>query len=115
MTDYEKIEKVIRYIEASYQEQPSLAKLAKVAGVSEFHFHRLFTRWAGTTPKSFLQYLTAKHAQQLLLESKDLLTTAFEAGLSGPGRLHDLSFSIYRWRSRRCDIQNERALCKSEL
>lgn len=81
-------------MEANYQAQPSLSKLAKVAGVSEFHFHRLFTRWAGTTPKSFLQYLTAKHAKQLLVESKDLLTTAFDAGLSGPGRLHDLMVSV---------------------
>jgi AraC family transcriptional regulator of adaptative response/methylated-DNA-[protein]-cysteine methyltransferase len=94
MTDYEKIEKVIRYLEANYRDQPSLAKLAKIAGASEFHFHRLFTRWAGTSPKSFLQYLTAKHAQRLLLDSKDLLTTAFDAGLSGPGRLHDLMISV---------------------
>jgi AraC family transcriptional regulator of adaptative response/methylated-DNA-[protein]-cysteine methyltransferase len=94
MTDYERIEKVIRYLERHYLEQPSLVKLAGVAGLSEFHFHRLFTRWAGTTPKSFLKYLTANHAKSLLEDSRDLLGAAFDSGLSGPSRLHDLFVSI---------------------
>src|SRR5438309_3001157 len=94
MTDYERIEKVIRYLDRHYQDQPDLATLAKVAGLSEFHFHRLFTRWAGTTPKSFLKYVTAGHAKRLLAESRDLLDVSFEVGLSGPGRLHDLLVSV---------------------
>ncbi len=94
MNDYDRIEKVIKYLEGNFQKQPTLAQLAKLTGLSESHFHRLFTRWAGTTPKSFLQYLTAKHAKQLLLESKDLLTASFDSGLSGPSRLHDLFVSI---------------------
>lgn len=94
MNDYERIERVIKYLEARYLEQPSLERLAKVAGVSEFHFHRLFTRWAGVTPKDFLKFLTAQHAKALLLESRDLLTASLESGLSGPGRLHDLFVTV---------------------
>ncbi len=94
MSDYERIEKVIRWLEKNYASQPSLVELSKVAGVSEFHFQRLFSRWTGTTPKSFVQYLTAKHAKQLLADSKDVLSASLESGLSGPGRLHDLIISI---------------------
>lgn len=94
MTSYERIEKVIRYIEKHRLEQPRLPALAKVAGLSEFHFHRLFSRWAGTTPKSFLKFITNEHAKHLLRSSRDLLTVSFDAGLSGPGRLHDLLVSV---------------------
>ena len=94
MTDYERVEKVIRYLEAHCRQQPRLEKLARVAGLSESHFHRLFSRWAGTTPKAFLKALTAAHAKQLLRESKDLLNVSLEAGLSGPGRLHDLLVTV---------------------
>jgi AraC family transcriptional regulator of adaptative response/methylated-DNA-[protein]-cysteine methyltransferase len=94
MTNYERIEKVIRYIEAHRAEQPRLAELAKVAGLSEHHFHRLFSRWAGTTPKAFLKFLTNAHAKELLRGSQDLLGAALEAGLSGPGRLHDLLVTV---------------------
>lgn len=94
MTDYERIEKVIRYLDRNYRTQPPLKELAKIAGLSEFHFIRLFGRWTGTTPKSFLQFLTAKEAKKLLLESKDLLSTSLDVGLSGPSRLHDLILSI---------------------
>lgn len=90
MSDYERVERVIRYLEKHHLEQPSLAELAKVAGLSESHFHRLFTRWAGTTPKSFLKFLTAGHARSLLARSGDLLNVSLDSGLSGPGRLHDL-------------------------
>jgi AraC family transcriptional regulator, regulatory protein of adaptative response / methylated-DNA-[protein]-cysteine methyltransferase len=93
MTDYDRIEKVLRHLEINYLSQPSLKDLAKIAGVSEFHFQRLFGRWTGTTPKSFVQYLTAKHAKQLLIESKDVLTASLDSGLSGPSRLHDLMIS----------------------
>jgi AraC family transcriptional regulator, regulatory protein of adaptative response / methylated-DNA-[protein]-cysteine methyltransferase len=94
MTDYERIEKVIRYIEKNYLEQPALKSLAKIAGMSEFHFHRLFTRWAGITPKDFVKFLTANHAKELLSQSKDILSTTIESGLSSPGRLHDLIVSV---------------------
>jgi AraC family transcriptional regulator of adaptative response/methylated-DNA-[protein]-cysteine methyltransferase len=90
MTDYERIEKVICYLGKHRKEQPSLAKMAKAAGLSEFHFHRLFRRWAGTSPKAFLAFLTARHAKSLLRQQRSVLHTALEVGLSGPGRLHDL-------------------------
>lgn len=94
MSDYARIEKVIRFLEKNYLEQPSLAKLAKVAGVSEFHFHRMFTKWAGITPKDFTKFLTATHAKTILNESRDLLSASIDSGLSGPGRLHDLFVTV---------------------
>jgi len=94
MTDYERIEKIIRYLNEHYREQPDLRTLANAAGLSEHHFHRLFTRWAGVTPKDFLQYLTAKHAKGLLLRSRSVLDASLESGLSGPGRLHDLLITL---------------------
>jgi AraC family transcriptional regulator of adaptative response/methylated-DNA-[protein]-cysteine methyltransferase len=94
MTTYERIEKVIRYVEARRQEQPSLETLARVAGLSPSRFHRLFAKWAGTTPKDFVKYLTSEHAKSLLARSEDLLTASLESGLSGPGRLHDLFVTV---------------------
>ncbi len=93
-SDYARIERVIRYLDQNFRDQPTLTDLAKVAGLSEFHFHRLFTRWAGTTPKSFLKSLTVEHAKQLLRESRDLLEVSLASGLSGPGRLHDLFVTV---------------------
>jgi AraC family transcriptional regulator of adaptative response/methylated-DNA-[protein]-cysteine methyltransferase len=90
MNDYERIAGVIRYLDKHHAEQPNLAMLAKRAGLSAFHFHRLFSRWAGITPKDFLQCLTLSHAKALLNEGKDVLNAALNAGLSGPSRLHDL-------------------------
>lgn len=80
MNDYERIEKVIRYIDAHYEEQPSLSELAKIAGISEFHFHRLFSRWAGITPKGFLKFITSAHAKTLLKKSRNVLDAALDAG-----------------------------------
>jgi len=94
MSDYDRIEKVIRHLETIRLEQPSLGQLARFAGLSESHFQRLFSRWAGTTPKDFLKALTAEHARRLLRESKDLLSISHEVGLSGSGRLHDLFVTV---------------------
>ena len=88
--EYEKIEKVIRYLVAHHTEQPNLSDLAKVAHLSEFHFHRLFSKWAGITPKTLLKVLTVEHAKKCLEESQDLLSVSHQVGLSGPSRLHDL-------------------------
>lgn len=93
-SDYERVAKVIRFLGENYLEQPDLARLARVAGLSEFHFHRMFSRWAGVTPKDFLKFLTAEHAKRLLAESRDILDASLESGLSGPGRLHDLLVSV---------------------
>jgi AraC family transcriptional regulator, regulatory protein of adaptative response / methylated-DNA-[protein]-cysteine methyltransferase len=94
MTDYERIEKVIRYLKEHYVEQPDLRTLAGIAQVSEFHFHRLFSRWAGVTPKALVKFLTAKHAKALLRESQSVLDASLDSGLSGSGRLHDLLVSV---------------------
>jgi AraC family transcriptional regulator of adaptative response/methylated-DNA-[protein]-cysteine methyltransferase len=88
--DYRRIEQAIHFLENHYAEQPSLGELAASAHLSEYHFQRLFSRWVGISPKRFMQYLTKEHAKQLLQYSGRLLETSFTAGLSGPGRLHDL-------------------------
>ncbi|MBI3778220.1 MAG: methylated-DNA--[protein]-cysteine S-methyltransferase [Gammaproteobacteria bacterium] len=94
-TDYERIERAIRYLEENYRQQPDLKELARDAGLSEFHFQRLFRRWAGISPKRFLQYLTAGHAVRMLRESRSNLEAAHDAGLSGGGRLHDLLVNFH--------------------
>jgi AraC family transcriptional regulator, regulatory protein of adaptative response / methylated-DNA-[protein]-cysteine methyltransferase len=94
MDDYNRIAMVIRYIEKHHTEQPSLEKLASVADLSPSHFHRLFHRWAGVTPKKFLQGLTAEHAKLHLKNASTVLETTIEVGLSSPGRLHDLLVNL---------------------
>ena len=88
--DYDRIEQVIRFIDSSHDQQPSLKEMAQVVNLSEYHFQRLFSRWVGISPKRFMQYLTKERAKQLLDDSDDLLSVSHAAGLSGPGRLHDL-------------------------
>lgn len=90
MNDYDRVARVIRYLDEHQQEQPNLSELADHAGLSSFHFHRLFTRWAGVTPKDFLQCLTLAHAMDALRSGENVLDASLDAGLSGPGRLHDL-------------------------
>ena len=92
--DYDRIEKAIAYLTANHLEQPHLPAIARAAHLSEFHFQKVFTRWAGISPKRFLQFLTLEHAKVQLTSSKALLDAAIESGLSGPGRLHDLFVSI---------------------
>jgi AraC family transcriptional regulator of adaptative response/methylated-DNA-[protein]-cysteine methyltransferase len=88
--DYARVEQAIRYLEAHFRQQPELGELAASAGLSEYHFQRLFTRWVGISPKRFLQYLTKEHAKRLLQKPVDLLEATYASGLSSPGRLHDL-------------------------
>ncbi len=88
--DYRRIEQAIRFLEANYRRQPSLAEVAAEIGLSEYHFQRLFSRWAGISPKRFIQALTIDYARERLAESETVLDAALEVGLSGPGRLHDL-------------------------
>ncbi|MEM6915913.1 MAG: methylated-DNA--[protein]-cysteine S-methyltransferase [Verrucomicrobiota bacterium] len=94
MTDYERIEKIIRYVTEQYQEQPTLEELASLSGWSVSRFHRIFREWAGVTPKQFLKYLTAEEARLRLLASASVLDASIEVGLSGPGRLHDLFVTL---------------------
>lgn len=88
--DYARVEAAIAFLENDFERQPSLGEIAAAAGLSEFHFQRLFSRWVGISPKRFLQFLTKEHARQLIQGSESVLTAAYDAGLSGPGRLHDL-------------------------
>jgi AraC family transcriptional regulator of adaptative response/methylated-DNA-[protein]-cysteine methyltransferase len=84
------IEQAIQYIEANVQRQPELEEIASSVGLSEYHFQRIFTQWAGISPKRFMQFLTKEHAKGLLAESENLLETTHQVGLSSLGRLHDL-------------------------
>jgi len=94
MNDYERIALIIRWLDERHAAQPDLAALAGYAGLSQFHFHRLFAAWAGVTPKDFLQCLTLAHAKALLRAGGNILDAALESGLSGPGRLHDLCVNL---------------------
>ncbi|GAB3506430.1 methylated-DNA--[protein]-cysteine S-methyltransferase [Spirosoma knui] len=91
---YRQIARVIEHLIENFRQQPSLSSLAEQVSLSEFHFQRLFTEWAGVSPKKFLQYLTLEHAKQQLREGLPLAETAYELGLSGTGRLHDLFVTI---------------------
>ncbi|NKB23313.1 MAG: helix-turn-helix domain-containing protein [Kiritimatiellae bacterium] len=93
-SDYYRIEKIIYWIEEHAMAQPRLKDIAEELGISPFHAQRLFKRWAGVTPKQFLQYLTVNFARQLLDESRGVLNVSFDVGLSGPGRLHDQMVSV---------------------
>lgn len=88
--DYDRIEQAIRYLEGHFRDQPELGELAAHVGLSQAHFQRLFQRWAGISPKKFLQCLTIEHAKERLRDSASVLDATFDAGLSSPGRLHDL-------------------------
>lgn len=87
---YTLIDQAIRYIEAHARQQPELKEIASAVGLSEYHFQRIFTRWAGISPKRFMQFLTKEHAKELLDKSENLLDATHQVGLSSLGRLHDL-------------------------
>ena len=94
-TNFNRIAAAIEYIQANYASQPSLEEIAANISLSPHHFQRLFTDWAGVSPKKFLQYITIAHAKKLLQENGlPLFDTAIESGLSGTGRLHDLFIQI---------------------
>jgi len=93
--NYHRIAKAIDYIKSHFKEQPSLDEIAAVVGLSAFHFQRLFSDWAGVSPKKFIQYLSIEHAKQCLKNNHaTLLDAAYETGLSGTSRLHDLFINI---------------------
>jgi AraC family transcriptional regulator of adaptative response/methylated-DNA-[protein]-cysteine methyltransferase len=88
--DYDVVRRAIAHIRGNWRSQPEIDTIANAAGVSATDLHHLFRRWCGLTPKAFLQALTLSHARDLLRASASVLDTAYEVGLSGPGRLHDL-------------------------
>ena len=88
--DYQRIEQAIRYIEQNFQRQPTLKEIAEEVNLSEFHFDRMFTKWAGTSPQRFMRFLTKEYAKNILKETKDLLDTTVLMGFSSSSRLHDL-------------------------
>ncbi|HEY9763852.1 MAG TPA: AraC family transcriptional regulator, partial [Trichocoleus sp.] len=92
--DYDRIAQAIAFIRQHHREQPNLATVAQHVHLSEHHFQRLFTRWAGISPKRFLQYLTAEYAKNTLASTNSVLETTLETGLSSPSRLHDLFVTV---------------------
>ncbi|WP_432421931.1 methylated-DNA--[protein]-cysteine S-methyltransferase [Rhodoplanes serenus] len=88
--DYDRVRRAIAFMSEHWREQPDIPAVAHAAGLSTDGLTALFRRWAGLTPKAFLQALTLDHARKLLRESASVLDAAYEVGLSGPGRLHDL-------------------------
>jgi len=93
--NYQRIAQAIEYIRNNFRHQPELDEIAEKVHLSPFHFQRLFSEWAGTTPKKFLQYISIEHAKKLLKEQQaTLFDTAIDTGLSGTGRLHDLFINI---------------------
>ncbi len=93
--NFERIASAISYIQKNFKSQPNLDEIAREIHLSPYHFQRLFTEWAGTTPKKFLQYISLEYAKKMLEEkSSSLFDTAIETGLSGTSRLHDLFINI---------------------
>jgi AraC family transcriptional regulator of adaptative response/methylated-DNA-[protein]-cysteine methyltransferase len=92
--DFRRIARAIRFIDAHFREQPRLSAIAASAGLSDFHFNRLFRRWAGVTPRQYLAFITARAARGALAGAASVLDAALTVGLSGPGRLHDLLVTL---------------------
>src|SRR5689334_19826664 len=92
--DYIRIESALGFLSQHGGSQPALADVAAHVGLSEHHLQRLFTRWAGISPKRFLQFQTVESAKSLLRESRSVLDTTYSTGLSSGGRLHDLFITL---------------------
>src|SRR5262250_1760623 len=92
--DFARVARAIRYIDENFRAQPRLATIAAAARLSEFHFNRLFRRWAGVTPRQYLAFVTARAARAALAGPASVLDAAYTLGLSGPGRLHDLLVTL---------------------
>jgi AraC family transcriptional regulator of adaptative response/methylated-DNA-[protein]-cysteine methyltransferase len=90
LRDYDSVRRAIAFISEHWRAQPTIESMAEAAGVTPDELHHLFRRWAGLTPKAFMQALTLDHAKNLLRDSASVLDAALDSGLSGPGRLHDL-------------------------
>ncbi len=94
MTDYERIAKAIHYLVSNFKDQPELGQVSKQVNMSPFHFQKMFTEWAGVSPKKFLQFISLEHARKMLKEQHSVFETSIETGLSSPSRLHDLFIHV---------------------
>jgi AraC family transcriptional regulator, regulatory protein of adaptative response / methylated-DNA-[protein]-cysteine methyltransferase len=93
--NYSRVAEAIEYIKLNFKDQPNLDVLAEKINISPFHFQRIFSEWAGTSPKKFLQFISIEHAKKLLKEqSSSISDTTFQVGLSSTSRLHDMFVSI---------------------
>jgi AraC family transcriptional regulator of adaptative response/methylated-DNA-[protein]-cysteine methyltransferase len=92
--DYRRIEKAILFLDENVHRQPDLKEIAATMGLSEYHFQRLFRRWAGISPKRFLQFLTVEHAKRAMMKAGSLLDVTYQVGLSSGSRLHDLFVNV---------------------
>ncbi len=107
-SDYDRVRRALEYMTARWRRQPSLEEIAAHVGLSESHFHHLFRRFSGITPKAFLQAITLDHAKALLKDSASLLDATYEVGLSGPDGCTTSSS-----RMRRCRPANGRPAAKA--
>jgi AraC family transcriptional regulator of adaptative response/methylated-DNA-[protein]-cysteine methyltransferase len=92
--DYQRVAQAIHFLEENYRRHPSLEEIASSAHLSQYHFQRLFKRWAGVSPTQFIQFLTLEYAKGKLEDAASVLDAALDSGLSGPGRLHDLFVTL---------------------
>ena len=92
--EFARMTRAIEYIEREYRRQPKLAEIARHVGLSDFHFNRLFRRWTGLTPKQYLAEVTSRAANDALQAEPSVLDAAHAVGLSGGGRLHDLTVTL---------------------
>ena len=107
--EYRRIERAIRFMDERFREQPRLEQVARAAGVAPHHFARMFRRWAGISPKQFVQRLTLEAARSSLVGDESVLQAALDAGLSGPGRLHDLFVTLEAVTPGRIQVTRARA------
>jgi AraC family transcriptional regulator, regulatory protein of adaptative response / methylated-DNA-[protein]-cysteine methyltransferase len=108
--DFARVARAIAFIDANFRSQPRLAAIAAAAQLSEFHFNRLFRRWAGLTPRQYLAFVTANAAHGALASAPSVLEAAYAVGLSGPGRLHDLLVTLEavtpgEWKARGAGVE----------
>lgn len=88
--DYRRVENALKYLQTNFHSKPSLKEIAEMSSLSEYHFQRIFTRWAGLSPERFIKYLSKENAKKALAESKSLLDATYKSKLSSQGRLYDL-------------------------
>jgi AraC family transcriptional regulator of adaptative response/methylated-DNA-[protein]-cysteine methyltransferase len=120
LSSYEKMEKAIRFLEDNSGDQPTLDEVARFVNLSPYHFQRLFKKLVGVSPKRYLQFLTVENAKILLNQSAPVMNTAFDVGLSGPGRLHDLFVSVEtvtpgQFKSRGQDVEIRYSISESSF